>query len=119
MLMSELLKSDAWRNLPPSAGKALNVFILKAGEVNCVSPMDTGWHRATFSLTYTEAEKYGFTRPTYFRLLQDLMAFGFIDPVKKGGRRGDGKTASVFRHSSRWREYGKPGFKEVRWKGFI
>lgn len=119
MVPVEMLKSEAFRDLTPSAGKALPVFIYKAGEVHCINPRDVTWTRAVFSLTYTEAEKWGITRPTFFRTLESLVACGFIDPVEKGGRRGDGMSCSKFRHSDRWRDYGKPKFKEIRWKGFI
>lgn len=118
MILTEVVKSEAYRKLSPSAAKALPIFIIKTGEVHCLNPKDAAWTRSVFGLTYTEAEKYGITRPTFFRVLQNLMSFGFLDPVEKGGRRSDGRSCSKFRHSNRWRDYGKPGFEDVRWKGF-
>ena len=111
----ELLNSKAFKDLPFSAGKLLPYFLGKAKK-NLTKPE---YYEIEFELTYREAKNYGFAPKTFSRCLTEFIAKGFLDPVRKGGLRGDGKTASRFRISERWQDYGKENFKQTNWKQFI
>jgi hypothetical protein len=107
----ELLNSEAYKNLPPSAAKALPYFLGK---------YKGGWkdverYLLEFTFSYGEARGLGFSRPTFSRVIRELIAFGFIDGVDRGGLRGEGKSCSVFRLSRRWESYNTVEFKTVSW----
>lgn len=109
-----LLNHPAYMKLKPSSAKVLPYFF---GKVK-VPWNDIQRHQTTFPFSYTEAARYGFATATFSAAIKDLVALGFVDPVERGGLRGMGRTTSQFRLSPRWKEYGKPGFVEVRWEGF-
>ena len=73
---------------------------------------------AEFSFSYREAGKYGFSNGTFFKVIQDLMKFGFIDPIDKGGLRGESRSSSIFKLSERWKDYSKNDFEVISWKRF-
>jgi hypothetical protein len=114
MLDWKLLNSNAFKALPHSAGKALPLFL---GKVK-LPPDHPEKYSATFSYTYSEAQKDGFANTTHFNNIRELIAKGFIDPVDKGGLRGCGRANNVFRLSERWEKYGQPDFKHLDWRTF-
>lgn len=111
----EMLNSSAYKELPPSAAKALPYFLGKP-KLPCGDPE---YLATEFSLSYGEANRYGFASSTYSKIIQALMRMGFIDPLYKGGLRGGGLSTSVFTLSDRWRKYGQSAFQKVEWKQFL
>ena len=63
-----------------------------------------------FDLTYSEAERLGFARRTFSRVIEELLSKGFIDIVTVGGKRGCGMSNSKYKLSERWRDFGKRVF---------
>ena len=113
-LIWEILNSRAYKDLPPSNAKALPYFLGKyKGGYN-----DPQRYLGEFSFSYTEGKKLGFAPATFSKVIQALIRFGFIDPLDKGGLRGDCKSYNLFRLSKRWEEYGMPNFKPLEWKCF-
>ncbi len=110
----ELLNSKAYKQLPNSATKILPYFLGKA-KIDFRDPVRYETH---FAFTYSEANRMGLAKSTFSKALQDLMKFGFIDPVSKGGLRGTGLTSSMFKLSKRWEDYGTAAFKEIKWECF-
>ena len=108
----DVLNSKAYKDLPPSAGKALPYFLGKA-KVPFNAPER---YTIQFSFSYVEAKKYLFSNGTHNRNISRLMENGFIDPISKGGKRSFGMSSSLFKLSVRWKEYGTPNFKKVSWK---
>lgn len=114
----EILNSRAYKSLPPSAAKALPYF-LGNKETQKIDFRDPSRCDVPFTFRYSEAERLGFAKRTFHQVLSDLMKFGFIDPVTKGGMRGCGFTRSKFKLSLRWKLYGTPEFVEIRkWEHF-
>jgi hypothetical protein len=110
----DLLNSPAYRSLSHSAAKALPYFLGKPKR-----PFnDRQYFETEFPFPYGEAERHGFARATFFRILCELTERGFIDPVDKGGLRGDGKSVSRFKVSKRWEEFGDSGFKTIDFRQF-
>jgi hypothetical protein len=106
-----VLRSRAYLELKPSTGKALPFFLGKVyGAFN-----DPQRYCTSFSFSYTEADRYGFAIATFCRVIHDLIDKGFIDPVKKGGLRGDGKSYSLYQLSHRWKKYGTAEFVQITW----
>lgn len=112
----DMLNSEAYKDLKPSTTKALPHFLGKyRGPFN-----DPEKFKHEFPLTYAEAEKMiGIAASTFHSVICDLIAKGFIEPVKRGGLRGCGKSCSSFKLSNRWIEYGRPAFEEMDWKKFL
>jgi len=111
----ELLNSRAYKDLPPSPAKALSFFL---GKVRC-KYNDPQRYIQEFPFSYTEGKRFGFSPSTFSKVIQALVRIGFIDPVDKGGLRGDCKSYNIFRLSKRWQEYGTPNFRPLDWKCFI
>jgi hypothetical protein len=109
-----MLNHRAYIDLPPTAKGTLPYFL---GKVK-VPSTDPSYHHNEFSFTFSEAEKYGCARRSFYRVISALMDHGFIDPVRKGGRSGGRDTASLFRLSRRWEKYGTLLFEKVRWAEF-
>lgn len=108
----DLLNSQAYKDLPASAGKALPYFLGKVKvPFNALERC-----KIEFSFSYIEAGKYGFSTGTHSRNIARLMENGFIDPVYRGGKRSFGMSSSLFKLSSRWNDYGSPNFKKVSWQ---
>lgn len=114
MLFWELLNSKAYKELTPSAAKALPYFL---GKVQ-LPPKDPNRFVEEIEFSYREGHRMGFANATFSKIIQDLIRFGFIDPVKKGGLRGDRRTSSRFRLSRRWADFGAEKFKSADWKSF-
>lgn len=111
----DLLNSKAFTSLPFAPRAMLPYFFAKIR----VPLDDPARYKTSFIFPYGEALRYGCARRTFFKVICDLMAYGFIDPVTKGAKRGSCKTVSAFRLSDRWRAYRQPDFKVVRWQGFL
>lgn len=110
-----LLNHPAYTKLKPSAAKALPFFLGKPKKPNT----DPEFYHTTFSLTYSEGKKRGFAFSTFANCIRNLMSLGFIDPIDKGGLRGDSKSSSLFKLSKRWEKYGTPEFKDEDWDTFV
>ena len=111
----EMLNSLAYKKVPPSAAKALPFFL---GKVKLLFH-DPQRYLVDFTFSYTEGEMLGFALATFSKIIQDLVCYGFIDPVDKGGLRGDGKSFNRFRLSGRWEAYGTDKFVRVEWRCFL
>jgi hypothetical protein len=111
----KMLNSTAYKALPPSAAKALPYFF---GKVKCTYN-DPQRCLETFSFSYTEGKRLGFSPATFSKVIQALVRIGFIDPVDKGGLRGDGKSYNIFKLSKRWEDCETPNFKPLEWRCFI
>ena len=74
-----MLNSKAYKDLPPSAAKALPYFLGKPK----LPFSDPGYYSVEFGLSYGEAKRLGFAPSTYSKVIQALMRAGFIDPVYK------------------------------------
>lgn len=71
-----------------------------------------------FVFSYCEAQRYGFAKATFAKIIRELVAKGFIDPKDKGGLRGDGLSYNRFVLSKRWMKFNTPEFEEVSWSQF-
>lgn len=111
-LVWSVLNHAAYKQLPPSAAKALPYFL---GKVK-VNGNDPERYSTIFDFSYTEAEAYGFARGSFGKIVKDLMDHGFIDPIAKGGLRGLGKSSSKFCLSRRWEKYSTEEFQSKTWK---
>ena len=114
-LVWELLNSQAYKKLQPSAAKALPYFLGKVKRCD----NDPERYLDAFHFSYSEGKRLGFAFATFSKVIRDLIWFGFIDPVDKGGLRGDCKSYNVFKLSRRWKEYGAPNFEPLDWRCFI
>lgn len=106
-VLYEELRSSAYQELPGNAAKALPYFKWIDG---VLIKKNGAAYNGIFDFTYSEAEKYGFARQTFNRIITELNAKGFINIVKQGGKRGCGMSNSKYRLSQRWRDYGKSVF---------
>jgi len=113
----DMLNSKAYRALPKSSAKILPFFI---GKIQDFKYHDPARFESVFEFTYSEARKrLGYGRSTFFKVLNDLIEHGFIDPVKKGGLRSYGNTSSKFKLSKRWKQYDDTElFKKIKWRGY-
>ena len=111
----QMLNSEAYKSLNYASAKSLPYFL---GKVKTTyNDPERYWTEFTFS--YREANKLGFATATHHNVIHELIAKGFLDPMKKGGLKSDGKGYNLFRLSKRWEEYGTSHFKEVEWHTFI
>ncbi len=110
----DMLNSGAYKQLKPSAGKALPYFL---GKVKC-GHGDPQRYVTEFHFSYTEGLKYGFSSATFSSIIQELIRKGFIDPVDKGGLRSDGLSYNFFKLSPRWEKFGTSEFESIEWKCF-
>ena len=113
-IRKEILISKAYIKLPPTARWMLPYFLWKVK----LPYSDPTYYHADFSLTFSEAEKYGCSKRTFYRVIEVLMEHGFIDPIRKGGRNGGRDTASIFRLSNRWEKYGTFEEERISWAQF-
>jgi hypothetical protein len=110
-----MLNSQAYKDLPPSSGKGLPYFLGKV-KTDYDSPQ---YYMEVFHFSYAEGKGFGFAFATFSKIIRDLVHFGFIDPVDKGGLRGDCKSYNLFRLSKRWEAYGTTNFEPLDWRCFI
>ena len=115
-LIWDILNNRAYIDLPPSAAKALPYFL---GKVRTRNYSDPARCETEFRFSYSEAERLGFSRSTFFKIISDLMANGFIDPRDRGGLRGEGRGYSLFVLSERWKQYDADDFRKVNWRTYI
>jgi len=81
----DMLNHKAYKELPFAASKALPYFLGKVKmDFNDPNRLTT-----KFSFSYREAKSLGFATGTFSNVIQDLVKYGFIDPIDKGGLRGD------------------------------
>jgi hypothetical protein len=106
-ILYDEMDSDAYQELPGNAAKALPYFKRIHGRLKRKAGDN---FNGIFDFTYSEAERFGFARRTFARIIADLHAKGFIDIVIQGGMRGAGMSNSKYRLSERWRDFGKKGF---------
>ncbi len=111
----EMLNSRAYIDLKPSAAKALPYFWGKPHK----RFDDPAQYETEIRFSYPEGKRLGFASATFSKIIQELMAKGFLDPVDKGGLRGSGKSYNVFKISRRWERYGKEDFETVVWRCFV
>ncbi len=111
----EMLNSKAYKDLSHAGGKALPYFL---GRVK-TTYNDPERYSTVFAFSYRESNQYGFATTTHHNNIRELIAKGFLEPVKKGGLKSDGKSYNLFRLSRRWEKYGTKEFKEMEWKTFI
>jgi len=106
-ILNEELDSKAYQQLTGNAAKALTYF----KRINGLLRHKQGDnYNGTFDLTYTEAEKFGFARRTFSRIITELNDKGFLTIIVQGGKRGCGMSNSKYQMSDRWRDYGTRGF---------
>jgi hypothetical protein len=117
----QMLNGDAYKALSPSAGKALPLFLGKAkfGKSSGIAYGSPEYYRIEFVYSYAEARQQGFASATFFKIIQELVKKGFIDPVVRGGMRGAGLSYTYFTLSLRWIEYGKSGFESIDFRTFV
>lgn len=111
----EMLNHQAYKDLPPSAAKALPYFL---GKVK-LDFDDPSRFTTEFSFSYREAKSFGFALGTFSKIIRDLIRYGFLDPMDKGGLRGDCKSNNLFCLSRRWKFFGQADFQFVDWKCFF
>ncbi len=111
----DMLNNRAYIDLKPSAAKALPYFW---GRLH-VPFNDPAQYETEIRFPYPEGKRLGFASATFSKIIQELMAKGFLDPVDKGGLRANGKSYNVFKISRRWERYGKEDFEAVVWRCFV
>jgi len=108
-----MLTNRAYKTLSGTAAKALPYFI---GKVKDIPFGDPSRYQTTFPFTYSEAKRLGFGKSTFHKVLGQLIAHGFIDLEKKGGKRSFGMSNSIFKLSRRWERFGLSVFKDGNWQ---
>lgn len=76
------------------------------------------YYEKEFIFPYPEAQRYGFAKATFAKIIRELVEKGFVDPKDKGGLRGDGKGYNRFVLSRRWKKFNGPDFEGVSWAQF-
>ena len=114
-LLWDLLNHRAYIALPFAASKALPYFL---GKVK-YSYNDPQKYLTEFSFPYSEAKRLGFASGTFSSAIRDLISYGFVDPVDRGGLRGCGMSKSKFKLSLRWQKYGTENFHKIEWRCFL
>jgi len=111
----ELLNSKAYIQLNNAARVALIYFIGKPHKTYDSSE----FYDIVFSFHYSEAKRLGFPSGTFFKVINELVRHGFLEPMRKGGCYGELRASNNFRMSKRWMRYGYPDFQNSDWAGFI
>ena len=110
----DILNSQAYRELPPSAAKALPYFL---GKVKHNGEDQYARYMTEFSFSYREAGRLGFSSSTFSKVLDDLVQHGLIDPVRRGGQHNGTRVTTKFVLSMRWKEYGRTDDRSYsRWR---
>ena len=110
----KLLNSKAIQAITPMSRAMLPYFLGKPK----LFFTDRQYYHKDFEFTYSEAQKLGCTRATFYRVIKDLMLNGFIDPVEKGHLSCDKGYPNRFKLSERWVLHGHCDFESVRWESF-
>ncbi|MFX1562893.1 MAG: hypothetical protein ACFFDP_06260 [Promethearchaeota archaeon] len=118
VLEQSLVKSEAWLSLSKTAIIVYLIFRTRCqfakmkGKPRKRGPVIVNNGEIVF--TYIEAEKrYSISKSRFGRALKELVAKGFIDIAATG--MGVHKVETWYAISERWRDYGTPEFKEVKW----
>jgi len=111
----DVLNSKAFQKMTASSRALLPYFLGKPKR----HFKDSEYCDAEFTFTGGEAKRYGFSKGTFSRSKDQIISHGFVDPVVKGGLRGHAKTASKFRLSRRWEDFGTEDFVQIEWETFI
>lgn len=98
----QLLKSEAYKALPPSAAKLLPYFLGQPKK----KPTEEEYYQIRFRFPFGRAKHYGFAKSTFNRSLKALIEKGFIEPIAMGRLKGKSKGFNIFRLSDRWKKYG-------------
>lgn len=106
----EVLNSNAYKDLQPSAAKALPYFLGKP-KLPYAHPEI---YRVEFTFSYPEAKRFGFAYGTFSKVIRDLTAKGFISTTQAGGLRGNRKSYNKFVLSNEWKNYATDINKEKR-----
>ena len=118
VLEQSLVQSQAWFSL---SGTAMIVFLIFRTKCRIDKRQSKPGKRGPviinngeIEFTYDEAEtKFGIKRSRFKRAIDKLVARGFIDIAATG--MGVHKVKTWYAISERWRDYGTPEFKEVKW----
>lgn len=120
MLTWKMLNSKAYKELPGSAAKILPFFLGKVKDKEHWHPDDPARCKIEFPFSYGEARRLGFGRSTFFKMLRDLVRFGFIDLRSKGYKSRQGsKMTSTFNLSKRWENFGLSSFHDGDWRKYF
>lgn len=110
-----LIDSWAYADLSGNAAKVLLRFMCKR-QVQ-VSPAAGKRPKRTVILnngkitySYDEAEKHGYSRGTFARIIDSLVDHGFIDIAESGA--GLFRSATYYALSERWQKWNTPDFVE-------
>ena len=98
----KVLNSEAYKNLSGSAAKMLPYFLGKLRGKQLSNWKEPRRYLETFTFSYPEAERYGCTRKTFSRVIEELEDAGFIKCVEHGGLRGKGKGYNKYLLSRDW-----------------
>jgi len=115
-----LISSKAWLGLSGTAVKVYLLFWSKARVVKSRNKPGRGGgyyieNNGQLQLTYKEVrEAYGIYPARFKRALAELVSKGLLEVTRTGA--GRFKRSSEYAISWRWREWGKPGFKQVGMK---
>ncbi len=114
VIEKELLKSDAFRDLPRAAYTVYMDFRMKCRITTVKGRSGRKKERIILNngeleYCYSEAEKNGITRPRFMKAIDALVERGLIDIAHSGsgGRKGD---KSLYGISERWRLFGTKDF---------
>ncbi len=117
-ITADMFYSEAFRKLS-AAGKTIFLRCLQKrkweykkvnGRKRRVYPNDP------FIFPYAEAAFLGVGTTTFWKVMQHLIAVGFLDLVHQGGwyqKHQKEKDYSLYQLSERWRQHGTPEFKAV------
>jgi hypothetical protein len=111
----DMLNHKAYKELPFAASKALPYFL---GKVK-MDYNDPNRLTTEFSFSFREALSLGFALGTFSKVIRDLVKHGFLDPIDKGGLRGECKSNNLFCLSDRWKSFDQTDFQFVDWKCFL
>ena len=116
MFTYKMMNGRAYKALSPASAKCLPFFLAKVK----LPVADDQRYREVFTLSYGELKAAAkLSDKTCSKIFQELVKIGFIDPVKKGGLRGNGKSCSEYKLSRRWEQYQQPGFREIDLRSFV
>jgi len=93
------LDSPAYQALSGNSAKLYTYLKRACSRAACNKPAN---EVTIFGFTYSEAERYGFARHTFIRMIRELIDAGFLELVEKGGLRGAGGVCSKYRLSKVW-----------------
>lgn len=121
-MLWNILNCAAYRDLPFAGRSALIYFQGKVQAKddigNYIPYRSLERYKVEFYFSYGEARRYGFAAATFAKCIRALISKGFVDPVAKGGLRGDRRSYNYFKLSLRWIDYGTAKFEHIEWDNF-